>query len=145
MIVQFFGIDVIKRNKVAKNFAEKTKSVFCTDRELPMASLEAQFARWLRTIAGIFQRNELHNIVLSGYFPSKESRQQFKEGIDTSKVITVWIDTIDLSELDIPTIKNATTDFVWEIPEESEYDIRITEDIEYDKLSELINLEASKR
>jgi len=145
MIVQFFGIDVVKRNRIAKDFAEKTESVFCTDRELPMASLEAQFARWLRSIAGIFQRNELNNIVLSGYFPSKESRQQFKEGIDTSKVITVWIDTMDVSELDIPTIKNVSTDFSWELPEEYEYDIHITEDITYDKLSELINLEASKR
>mgnify|MGYP000671923965 CR=1 FL=1 len=82
MIIQFFGMDVASRNLASKAFANESKSFYCTDRELPMASLEAQFARWLRTICGVAHKNGMPNIVLSGYFPSKESRQQFKEGME---------------------------------------------------------------
>jgi hypothetical protein len=131
MIVQFFGMDVANRNLASKAFANESKSFYCTDRELPMASLEAQFARWLRTISGVAHRNGMPDIVLSGYFPSKESRQQFKEGMDISNIITVWIDTIDPTTAPIPQGNGGTTDFVWENPDESEYDIRVktTEDL----------------
>lgn len=131
MIIQFFGMDVASRNLSSKAFADESKSFYCTDRELPMASLEAQFARWLRTISGVVNRNGISDIVLSGYFPSKESRQQFKDGMDASKIITVWIDTIDPTTAPIPQGNGGTTDFVWENPEESEYDIRVktTEDL----------------
>jgi hypothetical protein len=126
MIVQFLGIDVENRNKIAKQFASDTSSFYCTDRELPMASLEAQFARWLRTIAGIVERNNIKNTVLSGFFPTKESRQQFKEGMNLSNIITVWVDTILPENAKEPTGHHATTDYRWEMPNETEYDLRIT-------------------
>lgn len=138
MIIQFFGMDVQKRNLVAKKFANESDSFFCTDRELPMASLEAQFARWLRTISGVVSRNGINNIVLSGYFPSKESRQQFKDGMDTSQIITVWIDTIDAANAPIPEGNGGTGDFLWESPEESEYDIRVTTKEELDTIDSII-------
>ena len=138
MIIQFFGMDVEKRNVVSKAFANESKSFYCTDRELPMASLEAQFARWLRTICGVVNRNGISDIVLSGYFPSKESRQQFKDGMDTSKILTVWIDTIDSSTAPIPEGHGGTTDFSWEDPEESEYDIRVSTIEELAYLSTII-------
>lgn len=126
MVVQFFGLDAINRNNIAKAFADETNSVFCTDRELPMASLEAQFARWLRTIAGVFQRNKINDIVLSGYFPSIEARQQFKDMNMLGPIITVWVDTINPEDAIEPEGPKATTDFKWESPEESEYDFKIS-------------------
>jgi hypothetical protein len=126
MVVQFFGLDVVNRNKMSKQFAGETNSFYCTDRELPMASLEAQFARWLRTIAGVFQRNGVKDIVMSGYFPTEEAREQFKNGNLIGNVITVWVDTIDPSDAKEPEGPQATTDFRWESPNESEYDYKIT-------------------
>lgn len=125
MIVQFFGLDVENRNKISKQFAKDTASFYCTDRELPMASLEAQFARWLRTISGVVERNGFKDIVLSGFFPTEEARQQFKEGMNISNIITIWVDTIEPSEAKEPVGHQATTDFRWESPTENEYDFRI--------------------
>lgn len=139
MIIQFFGMDVQKRNTVARKFAKDSNSFFCTDRELPMASLEAQFARWLRTIAGVVSRNGINDIVFSGYFPTKESRQQFKDGMDTSKIVTVWIDTVDAESAPAPEGNGATGDFVWESPEDSEYDLRISRQEELDTIQSIIN------
>jgi hypothetical protein len=138
MIIQFFGMDVAQRNFAAKAFANESNSFYCTDRELPMASLEAQFARWLRTIAGVANRNGIDDIVFSGYFPSKESRQQFKDGMDTSNILTVWVDTIDASTAPVPEGNGGTGDFMWEDPEDSEYDIRIKTTEELDSLSAII-------
>ena len=126
MLIQFFGLDPQTRNAVAELVAKKSNAFYCTDRELPMASLEAQFARWLRTIAGVCFRNEIKNVVVSGYFPTAESRQQFMEDNHFDEdTYTIWIDTIDPSKAIEPSGNGGTTDFKWESPSESEYNLRI--------------------
>ena len=128
MIFQFFGLDVENRNKISKQFSKEVNAFYCTDRELPMASLEAQFARWLRSIAGVVERNDISNIVLSGFFPTEESRQQFKDGMIVSNITTVWVDTLNPEKAQEPTGHGATTDFRWESPTDSEYDLRINDE-----------------
>jgi hypothetical protein len=126
MLIQFFGLDVDKRNKLSKEVSLRRGSFYCTDRELPMASLEAQFGRWLRTISGVCLRNSIDNIVLSGYFPTTEARQQFKENNDFNEnMLTIWVDTINPEYAEEPKGHGETTDFKWEYPSKDEYDIRI--------------------
>lgn len=139
MLMQFFGLDVDKRNKLSKDVSVRSGSFYCTDRELPMASLEAQFGRWLRTISGVCLRNSIDNIVLSGYFPTIEARQQFKENNDfTKNMLTIWVDTINPEYADEPEGHGGTTDFKWEYPSKEEYDIRI--DIsEFDNYENLVD------
>ena len=79
MIVQFFGLDSEYRNKIAKNFAKSHDAFFCTDRELPFASQESTYARWLRTIGSLLFKNNIKMFVASGFFPTKDSRIQFKD------------------------------------------------------------------
>lgn len=126
MIVQFFGLDQVTRTHIAKAFASGSR-FYCSDRELPMASLEAQYARWLRTIAGVADRNNIKEIVIDGYFPTKESRSEFKDGKVPSHIFTVWIDTIDEKDAVYPESTHNTpdTDFRWEAPSEDEYHLRI--------------------
>lgn len=149
MIVQFFGLDSEYRNKIAKNFAKLHNAFFCTDRELPFASQEATYARWLRSIGGLVFRNNLPMFVVSGYFPTKDARNQFKDdSADDKNIFTIWIDTRNIDEVVIPDVHNgnAPTDFNWEIPDEHEYDLRIDKSfITEDQVFAQISLKADFR
>jgi hypothetical protein len=130
MIVQFFGMDEKTRTDVSIAYAERTNSWHVLDTDLPMAELQAQYARWLRTISIFFTKDYNSSIVVSGYFPTKEARDQFRDisGYmhlsDTAKFpdISVWIDTTDKKEFTDKFGKVIS----WEEPEENEYDLRIT-------------------
>lgn len=130
MIVQFFGMDEKTRTDVSIAYAERTNSWHVLDTDLPMAELQAQYARWLRTISIFFTKDYNSSIVVSGYFPTKEARDQFKDisGYmhlsDTVKFpdISVWVDTTDKKEF---TDKFGKI-ILWEEPDENEYDFRIT-------------------
>jgi len=125
--VQFFGLDPEIRNKVAKDFSDKMGGFFCTDRELPTASTESPYARWLRTIGSVASRNNVDLYVPSGYFPTKEARAQFKDSYYAEDTLTVWINTIDEQDAVTPIPpQGAPSDFKWEPPSEDEYDFMIT-------------------
>jgi hypothetical protein len=125
--VQFFGLDPEIRNKVAKDFSDKMGGFFCTDRELPTASTESPYARWLRTIGSVASRNNVDLYVPSGYFPTKEARAQFKDSYYAEDTLTVWINTIDEQDAVTPIPpQGAPSDFKWEPPSEDEYDLMIT-------------------
>lgn len=125
--VQFFGLDAETRNQVAKGFSDKMGGFFCTDRELPTASTESPYARWLRTIGTVASRNKIELFVPSGYFPTIEAREQFRDNPELfPNTMTVWVDTVDEAEAVNPTpVPNAPSDFRWERPSEDEYHFKI--------------------
>lgn len=135
-LIQLFGLDPDTRNNVAIKLKDKLNAFYCIDRILPTASTESPYARWLRTVGSVAFRNGVKLYIASGYFPSKESRFQFKDGqidlldskvIDPVDIFTVWIDTIEIDDVVIPEPPmNAPSDFNWEEPDLSEYDLRIT-------------------
>jgi len=130
MIVQFFGMDEKTRTDVSIAYAERTNSWHVLDTDLPMAELQAQYARWLRTISIFFTKDYNSSIVVSGYFPTKESRDQFRDisGYmhlsNTVKFpdISVWVDTTDKKEF----VDKFGKTILWEDPTENEYDFKIT-------------------
>jgi hypothetical protein len=126
--VQFFGLDAETRNQVAKGFSDKMNGFFCTDRELPTASTESPYARWLRTIGTVASKNNVELFVPSGYFPTIEAREQFRDNPELfPNTMTVWVDTIDEADaVNPPLIPNAPSDFKWETPSEKEYHFIIT-------------------
>jgi hypothetical protein len=126
--VHFFGLDAETRNQVAKGFSDKMGGFFCTDRELPTASTESPFARWLRTIGTVASRNNVELYVPSGYFPTLEARAQFRDNPDQyANTMSVWVDTVDEADALPPTpVPNAPSDFKWEKPSEDEYHFVIT-------------------
>jgi len=91
MIIQLFGMDSKTREEVGLALADRINAWHVIDTDLPHAQLQPQYARWLRSIASLYCKNEKKPIILSGYFPSKEARQQFKEGLE--KHISIWINT----------------------------------------------------
>jgi hypothetical protein len=126
MIVQFFGLDSEYRNKIAKNFAKLHDAFFCTDRELPFASQESTYARWLRTIGSLLFKNNIKMFVASGFFPTKDSRIQFKDANEDNNIFTIWVDTMDIEDFIEPVVHHdAPTDFKWEQPTKDEYDLKI--------------------
>jgi hypothetical protein len=128
--VQFFGLDPEIRNKLAKDFSDKMGGYFCTDRELPTASTESPYARWLRTIGSVASKNNVDLYVPSGYFPTKEAREQFKDSPYAYDTFTVWVNTIDEQDAVVPIPpQGAPSDFKWEAPSEDEYDLMITKSI----------------
>jgi hypothetical protein len=126
--VHFFGLDAETRNQVAKGFSDKMGGFFCTDRELPTASTESPFARWLRTIGTVASRNNVELYIPSGYFPTLEARAQFRDNPDQyANTMSVWVDTVDEADALPPTpVPNAPSDFKWEKPSEDEYHFVIT-------------------
>ena len=110
--VHFFGLDAETRNQVAKGFSDKMGGFFCTDRELPTASTESPFARWLRTIGTV-------------------AREQFRDNPEQyANTMSVWVDTIDEADaVNPPAVPNAPSDFRWEKPSEDEYHFVITKSI----------------
>jgi hypothetical protein len=126
--VHFFGLDAETRNQVAKGFSDKMGGFFCTDRELPTASTESPYARWLRTIGTVASRNKIELFVPSGYFPTIEAREQFRDYPDYfPNTLSVWVDTVDEADAVPPTpVPNAPSDFKWEAPLEHEYHFVIT-------------------
>lgn len=137
-LIQLFGLDPDTRNAVAVKLKDELNAFYCIDRILPTASTESPYARWLRTVGSVAFRNGVKLYVASGYFPTKESRFQFKDGqvslLDQKvdypvDIFTVWIDTIDVKDMVIPEgPPNSPSDFKWEEPDLSEYDLRITKD-----------------
>jgi hypothetical protein len=129
--VHFFGLDAETRNQVAKGFSDKMGGFFCTDRELPTASTESPFARWLRTIGTVASRNNVELYVPSGYFPTLEARVQFRDNPDQyANTMSVWVDTVDEADALPPTpVPNAPSDFKWEKPSEDEYHFVITKSL----------------
>jgi len=137
-IIQLFGLDPKTRNEIGLLLRDELDAFYCVDRILPTASTESPYARWLRTIGSVAFRNNVKIYVPSGYFPTKEARNQFADGqsrlfdedakIDVDiDVFTVWVDTIKVEDSVIPEPPmNAPSDFKWEEPDESEYDLRIT-------------------
>ena len=137
-LIQLFGLDPETRNNVTIELKNKLDAFYCIDRILPTASTESPYARWLRTVGSVAFRNGIKLYIASGYFPTKESRFQFKDGqvdlldskvVDPVDIFSVWIDTIDLKDMVIPEPPmNAPSDFKWEEPDTTEYDLRITID-----------------
>lgn len=129
-IVQFFGMDEKARTDISIAYAERTNSWHVLDTDLPMAELQAQYARWLRTISIFFTKDYNSSIVVSGYFPTKESRDQFRDvsgymhlsGNTKFPDISVWVDTTDKKEF----IDKFGKTISWESPTEEEYDFKIT-------------------
>ncbi len=130
MIVQFFGMDEKTRTDISIAYAERTNSWHILDTDLPMAELQAQYARWLRTISIFFTKDYNSSIVVSGYFPTKEAREQYRDisgymhlsGVNKFPDISVWVDTTDKKEF----IDKFGKTIVWEEPSENEYDFKIT-------------------
>lgn len=137
-LIQLFGLDPDIRNEVAIKLKDELGAFYCIDRILPTASTESPYARWLRTVGSVAFRNGVKLYIASGYFPTKEARFQFKDGqidlldskvIDPVDIFTVWIDTIKIQDAIIPEPPmNAPSDFKWEEPDSSEYDLKITKD-----------------
>lgn len=137
-LIQLFGLDPDTRNDVAIKIKDELNAFYCIDRILPTASTESPYARWLRTVGSVAFRNGIEIYVASGYFPTKEARFQFKDGqvdlldnkvIDPVDIFTVWIDTIDPQDSVAPEPPlNAPSDFKWEEPDSTEYDLRITKE-----------------
>lgn len=136
-IIQLFGLDPITRNAVAIKLKNELNAFYCIDRILPTASTESPYSRWLRTIGSVAFRNNVEIYIPSGYFPTKDSRHQFRDGqsrlydedinMDAEiDIFSVWIDTIDFNEMVVPQPPlNAPSDFKWEEPDETEYNLRI--------------------
>ena len=137
-LIQLFGLDPDTRNAVAVKLKDELNAFYCIDRILPTASTESPYSRWLRTIGSVAFRNNVDIYIPSGYFPTKESRNQFSDGqtqlydepvgiVLDIDIFTVWIDTIDYNDVVVPQPPiNAPSDFKWEEPDLSEYDLRIT-------------------
>jgi len=129
MIIQLFGMDPKSRYELGQALAEREKFWHVVDTDLPMAQLQAQFARWLRNISWTFTKDygKKNNIgmITDGYFVSKEARSEYRAVAYADHHIpdvAVWVDTTDAKEF-----KDTFGDIQkWEEPESSEYDIRVT-------------------
>lgn len=120
MIIQLFGMDSKTREEIGLALADRINAWHVIDTDLPHAQLQPQHARWLRSIASLYCKNEKRPIILSGYFPSKEARQQFKEGLEAH--ISVWINTGDQKSF----IDKFGVEQFWEDVDSSDYDFEIT-------------------
>ena len=95
MIIQLFGMDAASRELVGKKMASKLDAWYLDSRELPMGHTQPQQARWLRVVSKAFDRGYHGDIITSGYFATKEAREQYK--IEAGRQVpdfSIFIDTI---------------------------------------------------
>lgn len=119
MIIQLFGMDAKTREDIGIALADRINAWHIIDTDLPHAQLQPQYARWLRSFASLYSKHEKKPIILSGYFPSKEARQQFKEGL--APHISVWVNTNNQKSF----IDKFNVEQFWEDVDPSEYDFEI--------------------
>lgn len=148
MIIQLMGMDSDSREKIGKAFAKKIDAWYLDSKDLPMGHTQPQQARWLRVVAKAYDRNDRGHIVTSGFFATKESREQYRiEGGRQVPDFSVYIDTIPHDQFDkipgyLERVVNNVDDHsqnemqrldYWEEPLEEEYDMVIKDalDIEY--------------
>jgi hypothetical protein len=119
MIIQLLGMDAKTRTEVGLALADRINAWHVLDTDLPHAQLQPQHARWLRSFASLYSKQEKRTIILNGYFPSKEAREQFREGITPD--VTVWVNTTDQKSF----IDKFDVEQFWEDIDPSEYNFEI--------------------
>ena len=140
MIIQLFGMDAASRELIGKKIAEKLDAWYLDSRELPMGHTQPQQARWLRVVAKAFDRGYHGDIITSGYFATKEAREQYR--IEAGRQVpdfSIFIDTVAEDKMHtIPGYLERQIQVVddhnfnefqelndWEFASSDEYDIRI--------------------
>lgn len=153
MIIQLFGMDAETREKVGKSLAKKIDAWYLDSRDLPMGHTQPQQARWLRVVAKAFDRGYHGDIITSGYFATKESREQYR--IEKGRQVpdfSVFINTVQADQLHtIPGYIERKVQVVddhnsnefqelsdWEHPSLDEYDFEISFKDDIENLSNLI-------
>lgn len=153
MIIQLFGMDAKTREEVGRSLAKKIDAWYLDSRDLPMGHTQPQQARWLRVVAKIFDREKSENIITSGYFATKEAREQYR--IEVGREVpdfSVFIDTVPHDKFDtipgyverkVQVVDDHHSDYFqelkeWEETTEDEYDIRITENNGIDNIVQTI-------
>lgn len=142
MIIQMFGMDAKSREALGRAVAKSLDAWYLDSRDLPMGHTQPQQARWLRVVAKAFDRNHHGHIITSGYFATKEAREQYR--IEAGRQVpdfSVFVDTVPEDQMHtIPGYLERKVQVVddhnfnefqelndWEPADESEYDMRITD------------------
>ena len=150
MIIQMFGMDSESREKLGREIAKKLDAWYLDSRDLPMGHTQPQQARWLRVIAKAFDRNDRGHIITSGFFATKESREQYR--IEPGRTIPdycIYVDTIPHDQFHlipgyieriVQNVDNHSQDEMqrldyWEEPETSDYDLIINKIDSYEEMS----------
>lgn len=153
MIIQMFGMDAKTRESLGRAVAQKLDAWYLDSRDLPMGHTQPQQARWLRVVAKAFDRNHHGHIITSGYFATKEAREQYR--IEAGRQVpdfSVFVDTVPLDQMHtIPGYLERKVQVVddhnfnefqelneWEEASADEYDLRIESVTNITETAELI-------
>ena len=120
MIVQLIGRDVKVRTELAFFIAKKLDAILINDTDIPMAANHDQWSRWLRSLATIIVSQKDIPVIISGTFPTKSSREQFRDNLSGVKIpdIAIFIDTDSKDKIRF--------DEEWEDIDSTWYDIRVS-------------------
>lgn len=150
MIIQMFGMDSESREKLGRKIAEMLDAWYLDSRDLPMGHTQPQQARWLRVIAKAFDRNDRGHIITSGFFATKESREQYR--IEPGRIMPdycIYVDTIPHDQFHlipgyiervVQNVDNHSQDDMqrldyWEEPEINDYDLIINKIDSYEDVA----------
>lgn len=94
MIIQLIGKNVKARTEAALYIAKKLDAFCISDTDIPMAANHDQWARWLRSLSTIIVTQKNIPVVINATFPTKSSREQFRDSYGKTVVpdVSIFID-----------------------------------------------------
>lgn len=133
MIIQLIGKNVKARTEAALYLAKKLDAFCISDTDIPMAANHDQWSRWLRSLSTIIVNQKNIPVVINATFPSKSSREQFRDSHNKTIVpdISIFID-IDGKDK-IPFEQE------WEDLSEDEYNFKINSLESFNEIDLIIN------